>query len=74
MNPQEKMPQSYDRYLSALFAPEDSSLQTARQEMERLFGMRIYLDLHVRIEPGWRSRSAFLNALDWRTMAGEDDT
>jgi GTP-binding protein Era len=42
----------------------------ARQEMERLFGMRIYLDLHVRVEPGWRSRSAFLDALDWRTMAG----
>jgi GTPase len=42
----------------------------ARQEMERLLGMRIYLDLHVRVEPGWRSRPAFLNALDWRTMAG----
>jgi GTPase len=44
----------------------------ARQEMERLFGMRIYLDLHVRVEPGWREKPAFLNALDWRTMAGED--
>jgi len=44
----------------------------ARQEMERLFAIRIYLDLHVRVEPGWRERSAFLNALDWRTMAGED--
>jgi GTP-binding protein Era len=45
----------------------------ARQEMERLFGIRIYLDLHVRVEPGWREKPAFLNALDWRTMAGEDD-
>jgi GTPase len=44
----------------------------ARQEMERLFSMKIYLDLHVRVEPGWRERSIFLNALDWRTMAGED--
>jgi len=44
----------------------------ARQEMERLFAVRIYLDLHVRVEPGWRERSAFLKALDWRTMAGED--
>jgi GTPase len=42
----------------------------ARQEMERLLGMRIYLDLHVRVEPGWRGRPAFLDALDWRTMAG----
>jgi GTP-binding protein Era len=45
----------------------------ARQEMERLFGVKIYLDLHVRVEPGWREKRAFLNALDWRTMAGEDD-
>lgn len=45
----------------------------ARQEMERLLGIRIYLDLHVRVEPGWRSRPAFLNALDWRTMAGDDE-
>jgi GTP-binding protein Era len=45
----------------------------ARQEMERLLGVRIYLDLHVRVEPGWREKPAFLNALDWRTMAGEDD-
>ena len=45
----------------------------ARQEMERLFGVKIYLDLHVRVQPGWREKAAFLNALDWRTMAGEDD-
>jgi GTP-binding protein Era len=45
----------------------------ARQEMERLFGVRIYLDLHVRVEPGWREKPAFLNALDWRTMTGKDD-
>ena len=44
----------------------------AREEMERVFAMKIFLDLHVRVEPGWRERSAFLNALDWRTMAGED--
>ena len=45
----------------------------AREEMERLFGVKIYLDLHVRVQPGWREKRAFLNALDWRTMAGEDD-
>jgi GTPase len=45
----------------------------ARHEMERLFGVRIYLDLHVRVEPGWRERPSFLNALDWRTMTGEDE-
>ena len=46
----------------------------ARQEMEKLFGVKIFLDLHVRVAPGWRGKSAFLNALDWRTMAGEDDS
>jgi GTP-binding protein Era len=46
----------------------------AREEMERIFGVKIYLDLHVRVQPGWREKAAFLNALDWRTMAGEDDT
>jgi predicted O-methyltransferase YrrM len=35
MNPQEKTPHSYDRYLSSLFAPEDKFLQAARKEMER---------------------------------------
>jgi GTPase len=45
----------------------------ARQEMERLFGARIYLDLHVRVEPGWREKPAFLDALDWRTMPGDDN-
>ena len=43
----------------------------AREEMERLFGVKIYLDLHVRVQPGWREKASFLNALDWRTMAGE---
>ena len=45
----------------------------ARQEMERLFEVKIYLDLHVHVQPGWRQNRAFLNALDWRTMTGEDD-
>jgi GTP-binding protein Era len=41
--------------------------------MEKLFGVKIYLDLHVRVEPGWREKRAFLNTLDWRTMAGGED-
>lgn len=45
----------------------------ARAEMERLFGVKVYLDLHVRVQPGWREKPAFLNALDWRTMTGNDD-
>jgi GTP-binding protein Era len=45
----------------------------ARFEMERLFGLKIFLDLHVRVQPGWRENSRFLDALDWRTMTGEHD-
>lgn len=45
----------------------------ARQEIERLFGIRVYLDLHVRVQPAWREKATFLDALDWRTMSGEDD-
>jgi GTP-binding protein Era len=45
----------------------------ARHEMERIFGVKIYLDLHIRVQPGWREQAAFLNTLDWRTMAGEDE-
>jgi GTP-binding protein Era len=45
----------------------------ARQEIERLSGTKVYLDLHVRVQPGWREDAAFLNTIDWRTMAGKDD-
>jgi GTP-binding protein Era len=45
----------------------------ARQEMEKLFGIKIFLDLHVKVQPNWREKAAFLNTLDWRTMAGNDD-
>ena len=46
----------------------------ARIEMEKVFDVKIYLDLHVRVQPGWRDEAAFLNTLDWRTMAGKDDS
>jgi GTP-binding protein Era len=45
----------------------------ARRELERLLGIHLYLDLHVRVQPGWREKATFLDALDWRTMSGKDD-
>jgi len=45
----------------------------ARLEMEALFGIRVFLDLHVKVESGWREKHAYLNTLDWRTMTGSDD-
>jgi len=46
----------------------------ARKEMESLFGIHIFLDMHVKVQTDWREKPEFLNALDWRTMAGRDDT
>lgn len=45
----------------------------AREEMEALFGNKVYLDLRVKVQPDWRSKPAFLDTLDWRTMAGKDE-
>jgi GTPase len=45
----------------------------AREEMESLFDTHIYLDLHVKVENDWRRKAAYLNELDWRTMAGRDE-
>jgi GTPase len=45
----------------------------AREEMERFFAKKIFLDLRVKVRPDWREKPAFLDALDWRTMAGKDE-
>jgi GTP-binding protein Era len=45
----------------------------AREEMEALFGRRVYLNLFIKVQPGWRERPAFLNSLDWRKMGGVDE-
>ena len=47
----------------------------ARRKIESLLGTRVYLELHVIVEPGWRESRAFVESLDWRnqleTLAGE---
>jgi GTP-binding protein Era len=40
----------------------------AREEMEKLFGVKIFLQLHVKVQPHWREKPMFLNTLDWRTI------
>jgi GTP-binding protein Era len=44
----------------------------ARQEIEKLLGVRVFIGLHIKVQPKWREKPVFLNALDWRTMAGSD--
>ena len=36
----------------------------ARQDLEEFLGRRVYLDLHVRLEPDWRENNSVLQALD----------
>ena len=39
---------------------------SARKEIEHLVGTRVYLQLHIIVEPNWRERRGFLDTLDWR--------
>ncbi|HZD93619.1 MAG TPA: GTPase Era [Candidatus Sulfotelmatobacter sp.] len=38
----------------------------ARQELERRLGTKVYLELFVKVKPGWRQSAAFVEELDWR--------
>jgi len=38
----------------------------ARQELERLFPPKVFLELHVKVEPRWRDNHAVVAALDYR--------
>jgi GTP-binding protein Era len=43
----------------------------ARQELERIFGKKVFLQTFVKVKPGWRQNPEFLAAIDWRAMAGK---
>jgi GTP-binding protein Era len=46
---------------------------TAREEMEVMFGRKIFLALYVKVQPRWREDPAFLEQLDWHSMVGKSD-
>jgi GTP-binding protein Era len=50
----------------------------ARRQIESLLGTRVYLELHVIIEPNWRESKSFVESLDWRNqlerLAGDQIT
>jgi GTP-binding protein Era len=50
----------------------------ARRQIESLLGTRVYLELHVIVEPNWRDSKAFVESLDWRNqlerLAGDQIT
>ena len=49
----------------------------ARLQIERLLNARVFLELFVKVRPGWRDSRAFVQETDWRTqlehMASRED-
>ena len=39
---------------------------SARLQTERMLGMKVFLELYVKAEPGWRDSRRFVEELDWR--------
>jgi len=54
----------------------------ARRKIESLLGTRVYLELRIIVEPGWRESKTFIESLNWRTQleqlgqsqTGEDES
>ena len=40
----------------------------ARRKIESLLGTRVFLELHVIVEPNWRESKSFVESLDWRNQ------
>jgi GTPase len=38
----------------------------ARMQIERMVGTKVFLELYVKAEPGWRDSRRFIEELDWR--------
>jgi len=38
----------------------------ARLQIERMLGTRVFLELYVKVQPGWRDSRSFIEELDWR--------
>lgn len=39
---------------------------SARMQIERMLGTKVFLELYVKAEPGWRDSRQFVEDLDWR--------
>jgi GTP-binding protein Era len=44
---------------------------SARLQIERMIGTKVFLELFVKVEPGWRERREFIESLDWRRQLEE---
>ena len=39
---------------------------SARLQLERMLGTKVFLDLYVKVQPNWRESRGFVEELDWR--------
>jgi GTP-binding protein Era len=44
----------------------------AREELEKRFGVKVFLQLFVKVRANWRENEHFLRAVDWRSMIGPE--
>jgi GTP-binding protein Era len=44
---------------------------TARYDIERLLGTKVFLELFVKVQPDWRQSRGFVEELDWRRQLEE---
>jgi GTP-binding protein Era len=44
---------------------------SARKQIERLLGTKVFLELFVKVRENWRSSEAALDDFDWRKQIGE---
>ena len=42
----------------------------ARQDLEKLFPPKVFLELYVKVEPHWRNNRAVISELDYRNEGG----
>ncbi len=49
----------------------------ARRELERRLGTKVFLELFVKVQPGWRDSRGFVETLDWKRqledLAGKEE-
>jgi GTP-binding protein Era len=45
---------------------------SARIEIEKLLGRKVFLELFVKVRPNWRESPEFVNAIDWRSTSGTE--
>ncbi len=43
---------------------------SARLDIEKMVGRKVFLELYVKVQPGWRESRQFVEELDWRRALG----